>query len=129
MNVDPGAEILGREIFARAGPRTAAHLAECLFQNVLEAAKAAPAATATSPSRTGEALRTEIEAFEVRVRAVTAIAGARPGARTKTFEAAETRFSLRIDLATVERFTLVLVAQQFVCGVQFSKTRGRVGVV
>jgi hypothetical protein len=33
----------------------------------------------------------------------------------------ESRFALGIDLAAIEGFALVLVAKQFVCGVQLSK--------
>src|SRR5215467_16394362 len=126
MNIGADAEILCLERGARAGPAAAAHLTESLFQNVFEAAEAAAPA---SPRGAGKALRTEIEVLVVRAGTKTAVARSRPGARAETFKAAETRFPFGIDLATIERFTLVLVAQQFVCGVQLGETGRSFGIV
>ena len=57
------------------------------------------------------------------------MARSRPGACAETFKAAETGFPLGIDLATIERFTLDLIAQQFVGGVQLGETGRRFGIV
>jgi hypothetical protein len=57
------------------------------------------------------------------------VARSRPGARAETFKATETGFPLGVDLATIERLTLVFVSQQFVCSVQLGETRGRFGIV
>src|SRR4029077_11622373 len=108
MHIGTDAEILCLEIGPCAGPPAAAHLTESLFENIFETAKAAAPA---SPCRASKALRAEIEGFEVRVGTKTAIACSRPSASAETFKAAETGFPLGIDLAAIERLTLVLVAQ------------------
>src|SRR6516162_10045159 len=126
MNIGANAEILCFGSGARAGSAAATHLTESLFQNVFETAKtAAPA----SPRRAGKTLRTEIESLVVRVGTKTAMARTRPGAAAETFKAMETGLALGIDLATIERFTLVLVAYDFVCGVQLGEAGRRFGIV
>src|SRR5262252_3813363 len=126
MNIGADAEILCLESGARAGSAAATHLTESLFQNVFETAKAAAPA---SPRRAGKTLGTKIESLVVRVGAKTAIARARPGAGAETFKAMEAGLAFGIDLATIERFTLVLVAQDFVCGVQLGEPGRSFGIV
>src|SRR5690242_16086229 len=125
MNIGASGEIILLKTGARAGAGASRGLAERLFQNILKTAKTA----AASPRRAGKALRTKVEAFKVRVGTVSAITCSRPGAAAETLKATEAGFSLRVDLATIEGFTFVLVAQKFVCGIQLGKARRRFGVI
>jgi hypothetical protein len=49
--------------------------------------------------------------------------------RSKTLEALEARLAFGVDLAAVERLALVGIADNLVGGVEFGKTRSRLGVV
>src|SRR5664279_4244081 len=105
------AEFLRLELRACTAARRAA---EHAAQDVLEAAAAA--------ARALEAVMAEVEGFEM--------AGARPpAARLRTFEAAEARLALGVDLAVVERLALLVVAGDLVGGIEFGEARGRLGVV
>src|SRR5262249_57078898 len=111
---------------ARAGRPAAPHLPEVLFKNTLKPPKAA---AVPSPRRAGKPLRTKTEVFKIRVGVKTAIASSRPGACAETFEAAETGFALSVDLAAIEGFALVLVAEQLMCGFQLGETACCFGIV
>ena len=123
LHVGADAEILGLEIGAAA----ARAAAEGFAQNILEAAGRRPPACAAAPAPggAGETFRAEAEAFEI---AVAAEAGTRAGAAAavKTLEA---RLALGVDLAAVERLALVLVAEDFVRGVELGKARRRLRIV
>ncbi len=106
---------------APAPPRPAA--AEGLLEDVLETAQTAAAAPARPRRvRAGEALGTEIEILEIRVGPE---ACARPTSRPRTAaaKALKPRLALGVDLAAIERFALVLVAEHFMRGVQLGKAR------
>src|SRR5262249_59819195 len=82
-----------------------------------------------SPGGAGKPPRTKTEGSEIGVGVKPAIASSRPGACAETFEAAETGFALSVDLAAIEGLALVLVAEQFMCGVQLGETGGCFGIV
>ncbi len=49
--------------------------------------------------------------------------------RAKAFVAAEARLALGVDLAVVESFALLVVADDFIGGVKLGKARGGLGIV
>src|SRR3974390_1687133 len=95
---------------ARAATRRPAkHVA----QDILEAAAAAAR----------EAVGTKAEAFEMAgARTKT---GAASWMRTETLEALEARLAFRVNLAAVVSLTLLVVADDLVCGIYLGEARGR----
>src|SRR5665213_446720 len=118
------AEILPLEQSSEAACAPARRAAEHAAQNVLEAA-----GTGTTTARPAlEAVRAEVEALEVRTagsETTTAAARLRPVA----FVAAKARLALGVDLTVVEGFALLVVAGNFIGGVQLGKTRGGLRIV
>ena len=130
VHVGADAEIflLEMSIRRRARPRPAAPKASLRMSSKppkLPLAAAARAATA-APRRPGEALRAEIEAFEIHVGAE---AGARARPAATAAKALEARLAFGIDLAAIERLALVLVVEELMRGIQLGKARRRLGIV
>ena len=123
LHVGADAEILRLE--SRPGAAAGA-ASESFLEDVLETAEAAAAAAA--PGGAGEALRAEIEVFEIRVGTEPG-AAARLGPRPTAAEALEARLALGVDLAAIERLALVFVAEQLIRGIQLGKARRRLWIV
>src|ERR1700722_7142241 len=127
-DISAGAEIVGLK---RRAPAAARGAAERLAQNVLEAAKAGSATarrSAATASTAGETFGTEVERLELGLRAKSG-AGARAGAAAESLKSLEARLALGIDLAAVECFALVILAEDFIRRIDFGKARRRIGIV
>ena len=98
--------------------------AEGFPENVFEPASAGAAATARG---TGKAFRTEAESLEFRLGREAARAAS--AAAPKSLVAVETRLTLGVDLAAVEGFALIFLAENFVRGIELGKARGGLRVV
>jgi hypothetical protein len=92
-------------------------------QHVLETAagRTARAARGAARRRAAEAARADIERLKDRRRVEAGMLLAR--ALAVAGESLEARLALGVDLAAVERLALVFLAENFVGGVQFGKTR------
>src|SRR6185437_2746214 len=115
VQVEPDAAGLELE---RARPpgsaaRAAAGIGEHAVEDVLE-----PAATHAARSATGA------ERIALETTGTTGTA-----ARTATGKAGEARLALGVDLAAVELLALVLVAEDFIGGVDFSEALGRLRII
>jgi hypothetical protein len=111
-------EIFIFELGARAA-RGAAAASEHPAQEILEA-------SASAAARTTETIRSEAEVFEMRTRA-RSVPTTR--LRTEPFEALETWLTFGVNLSAIKCFALVAVANNFVCGVEFSEVRCRLRIV
>src|SRR5262249_23524052 len=114
------AEVAFLELGAAAPAARAAHAAECLLEQVLEAAEASAAGAA---ARAMETVGAPGEGLEI---ALAPEAAARPA---ETFKTLEARLALGVDLAAVERLALVRLAQDLVGGVELGEAIGGLGVV
>src|SRR5262249_52286827 len=113
------------ELEGGARPRPAgalAHAAEHVLEDVVDAAEAtaARAGRTTATAGAAKALRSPGEGLE-------SLEPAGMGAHA--LEAAEARLALGVDLAAVERLALVLLAQDFIGGVELGEPHRRLGVV
>src|SRR4029077_17562994 len=102
------------------------HAAERFLEDILKAAKAAAAAAPCGPRK---ALRPEIEVLEMRVGTKAATRARSCAGAAKAFKAAEARLALGVDLAAIARLALVLIAAQFMRGIQLGKACRRFRII
>src|SRR6185312_9536270 len=105
--------------------RTRSAAAEHAAQNVFEAP--AHSAAGACIASTLEAVRAPGERFEVALAAEPAAARLSTGA--ETLKATEARLALGVDFAAVKGLALLVIAEDFVRGVELGEAGGRLGVV